>query len=65
MGVSYAKLRELLIKRGIQRKELKAATGIGVESLAKINKDEYISLANLEKIAKYLDVDIGDIASFK
>jgi len=65
MGISYAKLRELLIARKISRKELKANTNLSNGVLARIDKDEYMSLEALERIARSLNVDIGDIVQLK
>jgi DNA-binding Xre family transcriptional regulator len=65
MSISYRKLRELLIGRRIQRKELKANTGLSNDVLVKIDKDEYMNLESLEKIARYLEVEIGDIVELK
>lgn len=64
-GITYIKLRELLIERKIQLKELKLMTKINNNTLAKIHKDEHMSTKSLEKIARALGVDIGDIISLK
>ncbi len=39
------------------------AAGISGNILAKLGKDEYVSLESLEKICRCLDCDIGDIVS--
>lgn len=65
MAITYLKLRELLLKRKIQNKELKVMAKVSHDTIAKIFKDEYMSGESLEKIARCLGVDIGDIISLK
>lgn len=65
MGISYRKLRELLIETGTQRKLLKANSNISNQVLSKIDKDEYMSLECLERIAIALNCDIGDLVEIK
>jgi len=65
MGISYMRLRELLIERGVQRKALKPMAGLSNQVMSKINKDEHMSTDSLEKIARALGVEIGDIISLK
>jgi DNA-binding Xre family transcriptional regulator len=40
-------------------------TGLTNETVAKINKDEYISLKSLEKLARYFNCKIGDLVELK
>ncbi len=61
MGVSYSKLFKLLIDRKMKKKDLMNAAGISPSSMAKLGKDEFVSLEVLVKICKALSVDIGDI----
>ena len=61
MGVSYNKLFKLLIDKKMKKKDLMQATGISPSSIAKLGKDEYVSLEVLVKICEALQVDIGDI----
>lgn len=65
MGVTYIKLRELLINRGMQLKELKLMTKINNNTIAKIYKDEHMNSESLERIARALEVEIGDIISLQ
>lgn len=59
MGVSYRRLRELLIKYKVKNYEMKKSTGLSNNVLAKIKKDEYIQLDKLECIMGYLDEIVG------
>lgn len=61
MGVSYKKLFKLLIDKDMKKKDLQQAAGISPASVAKLAKDEYVSLEVIAKICTALEVDIGDI----
>jgi DNA-binding Xre family transcriptional regulator len=64
MGITYKGLRETMIEKGIKMQDLHNI-GISNGTVAKINKNEYIRLDILEKIAVYLGKDIGDIVQIK
>ena len=61
MGVSYNKLFKLLIDRKMKKKDLIHQAGISQSSMAKLGRDEFVSLEVLVKICTALSVDIGDI----
>ena len=61
MGVSYSKLFKLLIDKKMKKKDLIIAAGISPSSMAKLGRDEYVSLEVIVKICKALNVNIGDI----
>lgn len=61
MGVSYSKLFKLMIDRKMKKKDLMQAAGISPSSMAKLGKDEFVSLEVLVKVCNALDVNIGDI----
>ncbi len=65
MKVSYDKLWKLLIDKKMNRTDLKDASGISFNVLAKMGKNEDISMESLYKICVALDCDIGDIVEFK
>lgn len=64
MDVSYNKLWKLIIDRGINKSELRALTGIGTNTLAKLSKNQPVSMEVLLKICSRLDCDISDICGF-
>lgn len=64
MTVSYDKLWKLLIDKKMNRTELKDAAGISFNVLAKMGKNEFVSLESLCKICMVLSCDIGDIVEF-
>ncbi len=61
MQVSYAKLFKLLIDRKMKKKDLIGLAGISPSSMAKLGRDEFVSLEVLVKICRALSVDIGEI----
>lgn len=61
MSVSYDKLWKLLIDKKMKRSELKDAAGISFNVLAKMGRDEFVSMDSLAKICCALDCNIGDI----
>ncbi|MCF0105214.1 MAG: helix-turn-helix transcriptional regulator [Holdemanella sp.] len=63
MGVSYKKLFELMDKNNMSKTDLRLATGIGQNTLAKLGKDEYVSMEVICKICEYFKCDICDIVS--
>ena len=64
MDVSYNKLWKLIIDRGRNKSELRALTGIGTNTLAKLSKNQPVSMEVLLKICSRLDCDISDICEF-
>lgn len=64
MGVSYTKLWKLLLDKKLKKTDLKDLAGISSSTLAKLGKDEYVSMEILGKICLALDCNIGDIVEF-
>lgn len=62
--VSYNKLWHKLVDLNMNKSQLRIASGISTSTLAKLGKNEIVSLEVLEKICETLDCDLGDIASF-
>lgn len=61
MQVSYNKLWKLMIDKGINKSELRIMTGIGTNTLAKLSKNQPVSMEVMIKICEKLDCDISDI----
>ena len=61
MAVSYTKLWKLLLDKKMKRTDLKTVSGISSSTLAKLGKDEYVSLESIDKICCALDCNISDI----
>ncbi len=64
MAVSYIKLWKLLLDKRLKRVDLKELAGISSSTLAKLGRDEYLSMESIEKICKALNAEIGDIMEF-
>lgn len=64
MAVTYKKLWKLLIDKEIKKSELQKQAEISGNVLARLNKDEYVSMESLEKICKILNCGIGEIVEF-
>lgn len=64
MPVSYDKLWKILIDKKMKRSDLKDAAGISFNVLAKMGKNEFISMESLYKICVALDCGIDEIMEF-
>ena len=61
MAVSYNKLWKLLIDKGITKTEMRKAAGISTGVLAKMGKNETVSMDTLAKITTALNCGVDDI----
>ena len=61
MKVSFKKLFKLLIDREMKKSELAAAANLSANTIAKLAKNENVSLDVLIRICTALNVDFGDI----
>lgn len=64
MTISYDKLWKLLIDKKMNRTELKDSSGISFNVLAKMGRNEFVSMESLMKICATLNCNIGDIVDF-
>ncbi|HBE98785.1 MAG TPA: XRE family transcriptional regulator [Firmicutes bacterium] len=64
MQLSFNKLWKLLIDRNMKKKDLQRVAGISSASIAKLGKNEPVSLEVLMKICYALDCNFGDIVDF-
>lgn len=64
MSVSYDKLWKLLIDRKMNRTDLRENAGISFNIIAKMGKNEIVSMESLMKICTTLNCNIGDIMDF-
>ena len=64
MAVSYNKLWKLLIDKNMKKKELGEAAGISNTLIAKLGKNENVTVEVLVKICTALDCNIEDIMEF-
>ena len=61
MNVSYRKLFEILKKKDISKSQLKEILDLSSATLAKLSKNEQVSMATLIAICNYLNCQPGDI----
>ena len=64
MALSYNRLWKLLIDRKLKRTELIDICGISSNVLAKLGKNEPVSMESLEKICVALNCNIEDVVQF-
>ena len=64
MSVSYDNLWNILIDKKMNRTELKDSSGISFNVLAKMGKNEFVSMESLMKICVTLNCNVGDIMDF-
>lgn len=63
--VCYDRLWKLLIDKKMNRTELKNKSDISFNVLAKMGRNEFVSLESLYKICNTLDCDISEIMEFR
>ena len=61
MDITYKKLWKILIDKEMNKTQLKEAAGVSSNVIAKLGKNEPVTIETLVKIAIALDVDISDI----
>ena len=64
MQISYNKLWKRMIDQNINRTQLKEKAKISTNAVAKLGKNEPVSMETLDKICKVFDCNIGDIMEF-
>ena len=64
MPFSYNKLWKLLIDKNMTKSELTKAIGISSSTMAKMGKNENVSLEVIDKICALLECDIKDILEY-
>ena len=61
MYVTYNNLFKLLIDKGLNKTEFAREVGISSNTLAKLSKNEFVSLEVLVRICRQLDCSLSDI----
>jgi len=64
MSISYKPLWHLLVEKKMKKLELRNLVGMSNSTLARLGKDEPVTLEVLEKISVALDCRIEDIVEF-
>ena len=63
MKINYKKLWVMLIERDIKKADLRKMTGISSATMARLGKNEPVSLPILLSICAALKCDVGDICT--
>ncbi|MCC3870306.1 helix-turn-helix domain-containing protein [Terrisporobacter mayombei] len=63
--ISYNKLWKLLIDKNMNKTQLRIQANLSSTTLAKLSKNESVTVSTLEKICFLLDCDIEDIVEIK
>lgn len=58
---NYKPLLRLLVNNGMTKTQLKERVGFSTTTLAKISKNEYVSMETLDSICKYFNCKIEDV----
>lgn len=64
MAISYNKLWKRMIDQNLNKTQLKDKAQISTNAVAKLGKNEAVSMETLEKICSALDCNIGEIMEF-
>ena len=64
MEVNYNKLWKQMIDKGMKKSDLRELTGIGTNTLAKLSKNQPVSMEVLRKLCEKLECDISDVCEF-
>ena len=64
MAVDYSNLWKLLIDRHMNKSQLREVAQISTNAIAKLGKNETVSLKTLEKICVSLSCEIEDVITF-
>lgn len=61
MDISYNKLFKLLIDKGLNKTEFAKEVGISTNTLAKLSRNEYVSMDILVRICRKMCCTVDDI----
>lgn len=64
MSISYKKLWKMLVDRNMNKTELRTQAKISTNAIAKMGKNEPVSMDTMDKICKALHCNIGDVMDF-
>lgn len=64
MGISYDRLWKVLIDRKMGKCQLRQAARLAPNTLTKMKKEEFVSLAVLCRICDTLDVELDEIVTY-
>ncbi len=65
MQISYNRLWKLLIDKEMKKSTLREKTGMSSSTMAKLSKNQEVTMPVLMRICETLDCNIEDIVEFK
>lgn len=65
MAVNYDDLWKLLIDKKMKKTDLISEAKISSTALAKLGRNEYVSLVVVDKICQFLKCDISDVVKIE
>jgi len=65
MAVNYNKLWKLLIDKGMTKTEMRKQAGLSTNVLAKMGKNETVSMETLARIAAVMECGLDDIVELE
>lgn len=64
MSIKYYKMLDLMNRQGIGKEELRKKIQVSPATMAKISKNEYVSLEVINKVCAVLNCQPGDLMEF-
>ncbi len=64
MAMCYKKLWKLLIDKNLNKTDLRERTKLSTTTIAKLGRDEYVSMEVVAKICETLHCDVGDMMEY-
>lgn len=65
MAIKYYKLLDRLNRLEITKEDLRLKIGVSSATLAKLSKNQFVSLEVIDKICKALDCQPGDVIEYQ
>lgn len=63
--INYKPLFKLLLEKDMTKTQLREAVGFSTSTLAKMSKNEYVSLEIIDNICLFLDCEIEDVVKIE
>lgn len=62
--ISYNPLWKLLVDKGLQKQDLRNLIGCSTNTISKMSKNQYVSMANIDAICFVLNCKVSDIIEY-
>jgi DNA-binding Xre family transcriptional regulator len=64
MSISYKPLFRLLLEKDMKKTDLKDKCGLSLNVIAKLSKNEQISMESLQKLCQFFNCQFSDIVEY-